>query len=48
MHTNSFDILLKSVNYSANYKSRKKIHKDTKKNNKVLLVQGELGVRIFI
>ena len=46
MHNNDFDMFLRSVHYSAKLQIAK-IHTNAKKN-KVLSVQGELGVRIFI
>ena len=44
-HNNDFDILFRNVLYSANYKLQKSIKRP---QNKVLSVQGELGVIIFI
>ena len=44
-HNNDFDIHLRNVNYSAKLQIVK-IHNDAK--NKLLSVQHELGVRIFI
>ena len=46
MHNNDFDLLLRSVHYSAKLQIAK-IHTKMPKNN-VLSVQGKLGVRIFI
>ena len=46
MHNNDFDILLRSVHLSPKLQIPK-IHKNIQKN-RVLSVQHELGVRMFI